>query len=317
LRDRLQLKTAAAAGPDAKAIATIDRAAARAAVERVLASPTASRADFDVLTNSMAEIVQATTERGTAERARVANAADRALAKLAVDRTLSATDRLDAEITRVQVANLDIPVGAKAAPTSKARADEIRRVVADADRTTTDAYERQTVINAAAELLSEAGLADDSDALLVAELKRSHSPYYFMLHLASNARKRGDAARALDWYRQAYENAKGPATRLQWGSTYVRALIDLSPDDAPRIEKVASQILAEVDPAPASFEGRNRKSLVTMAAKIDVWHAAHASEATRIAERSKALCEKMPSERERCATLLKVALAKPTATPTS
>jgi hypothetical protein len=279
----------------------------------VLASPTASRADFDVLTNAMAEIVQATTDRGTPERTRVAVAADRSLARLAADRTLSATDRLDAEIVRVQVANLGAPGGARVAPSTKARLEGIRRVVADADRTTTDAYERQTVINAAAELLSEAGLDSESDKLLEAELKRSHSPYYFMLHLASNAKKRGDATRALDWYRQAYETAQGPATRLQWGSTYVRALIDLAPDDAARIESVASQVLGEVEPAPASFEGRNRKSLVTMASKVDAWHAAHAPEATRIAARSKALCEKMPSERERCATLLKVAVVKATA----
>jgi hypothetical protein len=92
--------------------------------------------------------------------------------------------------------------------------------------------------------------------------------------------------------------------------------IDVSPGDAPRIERVASQDLSEVEPTRASFEGRNRKSLVRMAAQVDAWHVAHATEASRMTARSKALCAKMPSEHERCASLLKVAVAMPTA-PTS
>jgi hypothetical protein len=54
-----------------------------------------------------------------------------------------------------------------------------------------------------------------------------------------------------------------------------------------------------------------------MAAKVDTWHGTHAPEATRIAARSKALCEKVPTERDRCATLLKVAAAKSETAPAS
>ena len=50
--------------------------------------------------------------------------------------------------------------------------------------------------------------AERAKGLLKAELKRSHSPYYFMLSLASNAKKRGDKAAALDWYKQAYDAAQ-------------------------------------------------------------------------------------------------------------
>ena len=70
----------------------------------------------------------------------------------------------------------------------------MRDQVARADRETTDPYARQSVISAAAELLDDAGLVEESDALLEPELKRSHSPYYFMLGLAANAKKRGDKA---------------------------------------------------------------------------------------------------------------------------
>ena len=78
--------------------------------------------------------------------------------------------------------------------------------------------------------MSDAGLLDESDVLLSVELERSHSPYYYMSGLASNARKRGtpeSKVAAIEWARQAYETSKGPATRLQWGGAYVNYLLEL------------------------------------------------------------------------------------------
>ena len=83
----------------------------------------------------------------------------------------------------------------------------------------------------AADVLANAGLLPESDRMLTDELARSPAPYYFMLGLAANARARGDKALALDWYARAHDAARGPATRLQWGATHVRALIDLAPGD--------------------------------------------------------------------------------------
>ena len=315
-RARLMLKTAAAAGEATKTapVIRIDRRAALINLQAVLASPLASRENFDLLTGAMPEIVRATTASGSAERRASTIDADRVLAKLAADPTLSNTDRLGATIARVQLANLDAkPTTGKALPValSPELSATIDSEVARTDRESTNPYERQTVINAAQDLLAEAGLLDRSDALLRAELTRSHSPYYFMLDLASNAKKRGDKAAAIDWYAKAYDAAKGPATRLQWGATYVNALIDLSPDDAPRIGQAALRVIGEVEPEAASFDGRNRKSLSRMATKVATWSAngQHADEATQIATVSRALCDRLPAnapERTQCGELLKV-----------
>ena len=158
-------------------------------------------------------------------------------------------------------------------------------------------------------------MLDASDRLLEAELQRSHSPYYFMLDLASNAKKRGDKAAAIDWTAKAYDGAKGPATRLQWGTVYVNALVDLAPDDAARIEKAATQVIGEIEPEAASFDGRNRRRLSGMTTKLAAWNAkgAHATEAGHIVAASRSLCEKLPvnvPERGRCAELLKVDATK-------
>jgi hypothetical protein len=63
------------------------------------------------------------------------------------------------------------------------------------DREITDGYERQAVITAAGLRAGPAGLWADSDALLKANLAKSHSPYYLMSQLGSNARKLGRKTR--------------------------------------------------------------------------------------------------------------------------
>jgi len=127
------------------------------------------------------------------------------------------------------------------------------------------------VISGAAQLLSEVGLRDESDVLLKAELKRSHSPYYYMLGLAANAKARGDKPGALDWYEKAYAAADGPATRLQWGASYVNALIELSPQDSARIDRAAKSVIGELEPAPDTFYGRNLRALEKMSRNLAGW----------------------------------------------
>ena len=117
--------------------------------------------------------------------------------------------------------------------------DEVRAQVSRDDREIRDPYERQDVVTGASYVLRRAGLLGESDALLTANLSRSHSAYYLMAELADNARARGDSAAALRWYGQAFDKSVGPATRLQWGAMYVAALVDLAPQDGARIEKAA------------------------------------------------------------------------------
>src|SRR4029453_6827320 len=165
------------------------------------------------------------------------------------------------------------------------------------DRETPDPYSRQSVISAAAELLTEAGLLADSDALLTAELARSHSPYYFMLGLAANAKERGDKAAAVDWAEKAYVASKGPATRLQWGSRYVATLVDLTPQDAARIEKAAAQVIGELEPSPDTFYERNQRALERVGKNLAKWNKnnAHSAAIGRLRDEMAGVCAKLPA----------------------
>ena len=288
---RLHLKAiaAAAAAKDAK---PGDDKAARERLLKVLADAAVVREHFDLVTDEPAKVVAHVTLPASKERAALSAAWDVALVRLIVDKQVSAADRLTAVGARVDLAKLEAPNGAL----PDALLKSIREQVARGDKETADPYAREVVINAAAGVLADAGLFAESDALLTAELARSRTPYYHMLGLAANAKKRGDKAAAVEWTQKAYAAASGPATRLQWGVGYVNTLIDLAPDDAARIEGAAIQVIGELEPVPDTFYDRNRRSLEKMAKKLLAWNKTHphADTLRRVRTQLASVCAKLP-----------------------
>ncbi|HEX8956052.1 MAG TPA: thioredoxin family protein [Burkholderiaceae bacterium] len=295
----LSALVAAATAEPANQPAT-DKAAANALLLRVLNDAKLARDNMDILTNYAGDIAGYASAAGTPERARLTETFNAALEKLADDTSLSKADRIAAVDAKVAIARLDAPQG----PLAPALVEEVKQRVALADRETTDLYERQSVINNAGHTLTDAGLLDESDTLLKSELKRSHSPYYYMLSLAANAKKRGDNTAALDWYEQAYGASKGPATRLQWGANYLANLIDLAPADDKRIEKTADSIIGELAGTQNAFYERNRTALEKIGKKMTTWNAGGAHDAVfkRIRQEFQGVCDKLPASDPQKAT---------------
>jgi hypothetical protein len=185
----------------------------------------------------------------------------------------------------------------------------VRDEAARADREITNGYERQAVITAAAYLLEQAGLGAESDALLKANLAKSHSPYYLMSGLAGNAKRRGDNAEALRWYREAWEKSEGPATRLQWGAGYLNALVEMAPADEAAIEAATLQLWKEAATQPDAFEQRSGRSLQRVGKKLVAWSegGAHAKSMTRLRGELDTLCAspgRSDADRAACKALL-------------
>lgn len=303
---RLQLKALAAV--DEKAPAQPD-AAAQARLVTLLADAKGARAHMDVLANYATDITRALSAKGTPQRAELLGAFEAALKGFEADTTLSRADRLTALMSRVALARMDAAKG-EAVKLPDALVADARAHVERADREITDGYERQAVIASAAYLLTEVGLGAESDTLLKASLAKSHSPYYLMLGLASNAKKRGDKADALHWYEQSFEKSEGPATRLQWGSGYVNALVDLSPQDETRIEKAVQQLLDEAAAMPDAFYERSGRSLQRVGTKLQGWNkgGAHAAVIKRVQTKLDGVCGALPAgdpKRSNCEALLK------------
>ncbi len=259
----------------------------------VLANPEQSRENFDILVQYAAKVTGNVTLPGSPERTWLTQAWNAALDRLLADARLSRLDRLEALYAEVELAKVDAPKGSVPA----ALQERVRTAAAEADRDAHDPYSRQSVISAAAELLTEADLIAESDTLLSAELSRSHSPYYFMLGLADNAKTRGDKTAALDWAQKAYATSTGPATRLQWGARYVNMLTELAPQDSQRIEGAAAQVIGELEPAPETFYERNARVLERMGKKLAAWNKGneHRASIVRLRADMARVCAKLPA----------------------
>ncbi|MDO8177045.1 MAG: thioredoxin fold domain-containing protein [Undibacterium sp.] len=290
---RLYLKAIAASATvkPGQTAAVIDKAVATDKLIKVLQDNHTARDNIDLLAGVPVDVVAFLTQAKSESRAKLAAAWNAALVKLADDTTLSKTDRLGAIGAQVALVKMD---GAKP---DAGMQKELKKRVAQIDQATTDAYERQSVVNAAAHALGDAGLLDDSDILLKAELKRSHSPYYFMSTLGANARQRGDKVAAVNWYEQAYNASKGPATRLQWGASYISNMVELSPADEARIEKAAHAVLSEIAATENAFYERNRASLERIGKKLNEWNkdGKHQVAVQKVRQQLDGICARLPA----------------------
>jgi thiol-disulfide isomerase/thioredoxin len=241
----------------------IDIAGAIAQVEATLADKHMVRDNHDLVTLCASDLVRFLTLAKTDARVALASRWGSALEALETDESLPLTDQLAALRARVRLSRLGAPIPGL---------NELARArVASAINAATDPALRHTIINTAAGLLSDAGLLAEAETLLLAELNRSHAPFYFMHNLATIAKKRGDPLAAVSWYEQAWKRSTGPATRLQWGTTYLHGLIDFAPHDAERIEQFARVLLREVNESRDSFYQRNRTQMQRIDQKLATW----------------------------------------------
>jgi hypothetical protein len=249
---------------------------------------------MDVVAASATDLVRALAGDAAPERSPLVPLADAALQRLADDATLSRGDRQTALVSRIELARLGLPKDAVAPKLPEPLLKDVREAAARNDREITDPYERQAVVTGDAYALGLAGLWGESDALLKSNLAKSHSPYYLMSQLGSNARKLGRSDEALRWYAQAFEKSEGPATRLQWGAGYLSALVDLAPRDGARIEKTASRLFAEATQDSGAFDGRSARSLQRVGRKLAAWGAeGNAAALKRLQAQLDGLCAKV------------------------
>jgi hypothetical protein len=96
---------------------------------------------------------------------------------------------------------------------------------------------------------------------------------------------------------------------LQWGASFVNALIELAPQDARRIEQAAGRLFAEASQQPDAFYGRSGRSLERVDAKLQAWSksGAHAAAIKRLQAQLDSVCGALDAsdpQRARCTALL-------------
>jgi thioredoxin-related protein len=296
VRDRLAFKAVYAradAAGDKKAGDAAALDADRRTVDRTLAAGPGSEELADLVFYYAEPVVKYLAPEGK-ERVALAQRWEQALNRQLAAQAVAPSVRIDALDTRVALWKFQ-----EGDPLSAAHREQVQRDVAQIVTQTTDRYERQAVVPSAAHVLTAAGLIDESDKLLKAELPRAVAPYYHMLGLAGNAKKRGDAKAALQWYEQAWKKSEGPATRLQWGASYVNNIVELTPTDMNRVSAAAGAVIANLEPKSETFFERNERSLQKMAKKLRAWQAndgARAKAVARLKEQLAQTCAKLPAK---------------------
>ncbi|MCF7750160.1 thioredoxin family protein [Bacillus subtilis subsp. subtilis] len=241
----------------------------------VLAAPAEVRANRDLLGYQGPALVAraaATPAQADALGAQLLAALERADAT----QDNAADARLSSVITELTLFKQEHPQ----TPVPAALLEKAHARVAAADAAARTPHERQATISSAVHVLREIDDAGAAEQLLLAELERSQTPYYYMPELAELAEARGDTAAALEWLRKAYDGAQGPATRVQWGVLYVEGLVRLQPGDGEAIERATAQVIAELDAQPAGYHQRTRQRFERLAGTLQAWSGQHHGKAT-------------------------------------
>lgn len=174
------------------------------------------------------------------------------------------------------------------------------------DQSTPDAYERQSVINQMSHIYRSAGMADVAKDLLLAELSRSASPFYFMSGLAVIAEKQENFAEAVEWRRKAYEASTGEATRFQWGANYVLTMIKLTPENTDAILARSVDLLDEFHETGEAFAGRNFQILKRLNSRLADWRQARELSVLAFTNTIRSMCDVQAAgsiEAENCESL--------------
>ena len=294
------LGAAARAADDGKSpLSGLDRAIARKKLAELLDSPAVDRANVQNLLYASEELIGLLSDDGSVERRELTTAWGAALDRVSAGEgndALSDADQLKLLRARVMLVQLDAPDQ----PLPSALQDQVRQAVARVDAEVTNSYARQAAINAAANLYFTADMGEDANRLLVAELGKTRSPYYFMLDLADIAEKAGRKDEAVKWLGQAYAGAQGPATRFQWGYSYLVGLLEMTPADTRTIESVGLQVIDELGEDPDAFYQRTRLRLDQLSTRLLDWGQSGdaAKVVAKLRNRTAAICAGLPEGNE-------------------
>jgi protein disulfide-isomerase len=172
-----------------------------------------------------------------------------------------------------------------------------------------DATARSGIVNSASWVLHELGDDEALRALLLEQMQRSRTPYYYMPDLADIEERAGNTRAALEWLERGYRESRGPATRFQWGSMYVDGLLRMAPADHARIRAAVLEVIGELE-GPDRIHARTRVRLEKLDAALDRWAAEQGGSEVlaAIGQHWKRICDALPADdpaREGCAGLLR------------
>jgi hypothetical protein len=229
---------------------------------------------------------------------------DALLGGAATSAALDDSSRLDALATRLAAHRALGPDPAADAALAAAALARVKAALA-VER---DAHARAGVVNAALRIYDTLGRHAEARALVVGELERAATPYYYLADLAAIDEELGDRQAALASYERAWRESRGAATRVQWGAMYLSALLRLAPADATRIRSAGLEVIGEASDGAALYQ-RTQRRLERLDQALRRWNTdgRQAAVIAALRERMRRGCARdgvEPDVRRRCESFL-------------
>lgn len=202
-------------------------------------------------------------------------------------------DQLAAQLIKIRVAKAYAPDGKVPTDVRSVALNTSTKMLAVKQ----DPYVRAGVVNSASNIYIALDELEKLRALMVQEAATSNTPWYYLGDLADTEEELGDEQAALGHMAEAYQKAKGPASRFQWGFNYLSGLLRLAPDDTATIEKVGAAVLKELD-GPNRVHRRTLSRLTRLDKALREWNTtpARAAVLAKFRQSVAQACAKSPGD---------------------
>ncbi len=141
-------------------------------------------------------------------------------------------------------------------------------------------YQQHAALNIIAQLYFDLGAHKEARMAAEEGMRVSKQPYYFMSLMGYMERESGNTEAALDWYRMAWESSRGPATRVQWGTNYLGALVALRPGELGLIQQTGEAVLDELAAQEDGLHHRNSARMDRLSDRLLEWAGPAGEDAT-------------------------------------
>ena len=208
---------------------------------------------------------------------------------VATDARFAPADQLAAQLLKIKAAKAFALDGKVPTAISQVALNAAGTMLAEKH----ESYVRASVVNSAINIYLALDDLPKARDLLAAEAETSNNPHYYLGDLADVEEKLGNSDRALFLYAAAYEQAKGPASRFQWGFNYLSGLLRMRPNDTQAILLVGNSVLGELS-GPDSVHRRTRGRLERLDAEIRTWNntAARAAVVAKLRTQFATICSR-------------------------
>jgi len=202
-------------------------------------------------------------------------------------------DQLAAQLMKIRVAQAYSPDGKVPTDVRTVALQTATRMLSVKQ----EPYVRAGVVNSAINIYIALDDWVRARDLLALEASTSNTPHYYIGDLADAEEHLGNKKRALELLAEAYQKARGPASRFQWGYQYLDGLLRLAPDDAATIEKVGLEVIHELD-GPNRIHRRTLSRLDRLDKALREWNTTpqRAAVVTKFRVQVAQACAKSPGD---------------------